>query len=289
MRTVCVFIVSNQYRLSLLISQRHNDYMATEVMNRGYLFFQVDPERQSSPTFVHNELHDLESLWWTAVYVIFFMLDTSFDEEPDEKKIEAAARKRNTTRMNLFPGTNAIKHRKTFLTEQPRFLENLDWIPESLREIRTALNYARGRLVQRYDAFEKTFEVTDFADVHEAFISSFTSCKDVAASVENRVEATLVIGTSNGASVSTVVPEADTNETQNSENLGLLGGAGGNSGPLSGQGLRSQKRKRSPDVVAGYHNEQTDRPELSRGSSKHPHNLSGSQNIGEMESQKKGK
>ncbi|KAL5496159.1 hypothetical protein ACEPAH_3076 [Sanghuangporus vaninii] len=163
------------------------DYMASEAIKHRYLFSICGAETP----FFHNDLHDLESLWWIVIYMIFFMLDTSFDVEP----VQAKLIKRRNTLQALFPRSNTTKARQFFITNEHTFFDNLSWLPEKLLDLRWTLTVLRKDLTDYYIEFESKFpniRVETFEAAHNAFVRTFKLCEAIATRIQQETGSTLL-------------------------------------------------------------------------------------------------
>lgn len=239
--------------------------MANEVIERQYIFRQNSEQDIDPPPFAHNALHDLESVWWTAVHLVFFILDIDFDGSLENEKIQAKRLKRNNARKELFPGVNTAKKRQDFLIERCAFLDCLSWMPDSLKDIVEALNGARGSLVAQYNAFEKSFGELDCTKVHSTLILCFKTCERAAARVESRSGSSLVTTSFSKRDPSTTASDVDTEEIQDLDKYqDFLEPTENDPGASSGR-----KRKLGPDGSgsATRRKIEMDQPDFIQGSS----------------------
>ena len=61
-------------------------FMATEVASQNYLFLPEHIEETSNPPFRMNLLHDLESQWWTAAWILFYHTDANSPTQAIEEQ-----------------------------------------------------------------------------------------------------------------------------------------------------------------------------------------------------------
>ncbi|KAJ3830886.1 hypothetical protein F5878DRAFT_521849, partial [Lentinula raphanica] len=109
-----------EYATHLKEPRRHNVrtgtpfFMAAETLANSYLFTgdtesPVVPNETSPPSFSHNPLHDLESIWWILVYILFFN-----DDKASPPKI---SKTRQEKMDELFHGKLEATGRLVFLME----------------------------------------------------------------------------------------------------------------------------------------------------------------------------
>ena len=104
--------------------------MAVEAVVREYLYV---PNNCASdpPGFFHNALHDLESLWWIAVWQLFSRrcgLKTDLEDGGDEDH----ASRRDAALYLLFPGRDVFVDRWLFFKSKGNFLGKLSWLSDDL-------------------------------------------------------------------------------------------------------------------------------------------------------------
>ncbi|KAJ3763536.1 hypothetical protein EV360DRAFT_33428 [Lentinula raphanica] len=153
-------------------------FMAAETLANGYLFTAIDtetpvvPDEKSLPSFSHNPLHDLESIWWILVYVLFFNDDACKPSQDPETRQE---------KMNeLFHGKLETAGRFLFLT-QPAYLEKAKgYLSPSFAPAIEALKESALLLSAAYQKSEKQYITTQKIDdthfkIHRRFGKSLTA------------------------------------------------------------------------------------------------------------------
>ncbi|KAL5496162.1 hypothetical protein ACEPAH_3079 [Sanghuangporus vaninii] len=153
------------------------DYMASEAIQRRYLYTNVCLNVSSHP-FFHNDLHDLESLWWVAIYQMFFMLDIKFEPGLSSSAIQLKLVDRRNARKSLFPGTDETENRRSFLNDKKTFHDYISWIPKTLAKINESLGVIRDCLVKSYVELEENFssEITCGGE-QDVFRNGFALCE----------------------------------------------------------------------------------------------------------------
>ena len=101
--------------------------------------------------FFHNHLHDLESLWWVAVWVIFY---NDFSE-PEPSFTFQDAQLRLGLARKLFPPSYKDCTRRDCLQSSFNFTEICKTLPLNKEDIYNSLDLLRGLLLDHYEAVEK--------------------------------------------------------------------------------------------------------------------------------------
>ncbi|KAL5520234.1 hypothetical protein ACEPAG_9447 [Sanghuangporus baumii] len=143
-------------------------------------------QEELDQTFLHNDLHDLESLWWITIYIIFFNYDDS-DSRSNEDETATSGNLRRTVASQLFPGTEDTHYRRDFLSNQHTFKQGMAWIPSELLKIKTVLDLLRITLVQKYSAYESKLPdicLEALQGIHEEFYKAFDGCIQLADGID---------------------------------------------------------------------------------------------------------
>lgn len=192
--------VSNQSDrvLSLLTSRKGTpDFMAIEAARRSYAYLpEVDEDQWAAegralfegriedarriqeaelcpPPFFHHDLHDLESLWWIAIWA-FFHTHTVLELE--------AVKKRDDAYAELFSVHEWREERKMFLASKATFYGGMAWVPSRHHGVKVALNDLRSRLIRKYVEFEAAFpqiRLDVFEGTQDNFQAMFGRCIEV--------------------------------------------------------------------------------------------------------------
>jgi hypothetical protein len=112
-----------------------------------YLF--QDPDAVAVRTWLHNPLHDYESIWWIAVWFVFHSSPNGVAEDVMEK-----------ARSELYKD-------RTVTFAMSGFNSALLALPKELRDLGQVLNAMRVVLVKACISFEKTFEGSKMLDVYQ--------------------------------------------------------------------------------------------------------------------------
>ena len=128
--------------------------------------------------FSHNHLHDLESLWWVAVWVVFY---NHFSPSGDQFTLRDAEDQLKKARI-LFPPMECITRPNAFRDSQS-FREACVLHPNKKR-IYFGLNLLRERLIKDYSAIEEGLPLSirlesSEDDIYDDFAGLFLAMKEV--------------------------------------------------------------------------------------------------------------
>lgn len=137
------------------VSQGTRNFMAGEVQQQAYLS-QYYPRHRSTVPFRYNLLHDLESLWWIAVWFLFtfrLMSSKSLVHKDDEENFQETDRHMYWCQAarTLFPGTLGSYTRMMAFRE---FHMVLKFLPKIMIPSGEALDKLCQDLVENYFAVE---------------------------------------------------------------------------------------------------------------------------------------
>ena len=79
------------------------------------------------PRFFHNDLHDLESLWWIAVWKLF-NYGAKSEASLTSVDLKARAKQRQLARNSLFPPSDETLRRTLFLQTNVHYWDYLAWL-----------------------------------------------------------------------------------------------------------------------------------------------------------------
>ncbi|KAI5115930.1 hypothetical protein M0805_008231 [Coniferiporia weirii] len=128
-----------------------------------------DIQSMSHLEFYYNDLHDLESIWWIPIWMLFFHDDKAHSETDDLKKANRSLRTRQ-----LFPRNLHTLDRRDFLTNELTFAKVTSCLPKSYTRVLVLLDVIRAYLIGAYDEVEAALpvakrpvhnEVHDFYDL----------------------------------------------------------------------------------------------------------------------------
>jgi hypothetical protein len=177
-------------------------FMSVEVQSKAFLF-PPPPPRPSPPLdfaeifreleanrvpeisivpFVHNHLHDLESLWWVAVWLVFY---NEFHVTPQSNEVVSGnllhVQRQICLAQTLFPSTPRGMSRQ--IAFQHSFQERCQGLPSSKKEICSYLNALRRILILGYTKVEATLPnsidlMASKDNIYECFKEAFTSLQE---------------------------------------------------------------------------------------------------------------
>ena len=136
------------------------------IMRRRATGDDIDPD-----PFTYNPLHDLESIWWIATFLIFqyFTID-GHDRQRLDKDVD-----------ELFPASQHTS-RNTAFTSKTRYKQMIDHLPAELRPHGEQLDLFRRLLIASYQAAESKRDISKAAfdpDLYELSGKAFSLlCED---------------------------------------------------------------------------------------------------------------
>jgi hypothetical protein len=149
-----------------------------------YLAMEMDAEKdQTFSPFCHNHLHDLESLWWVAVWVVFYNYFSkgtptrdrpSFTLRDSEDQLNLA--------KGLFPPLLEILSRRDGFQIAARFRRICNQLPPNKRIAHVGLDFLRGLLIGHYGVIEaKHYPLVDpnasSDNIYDGFTEVFSRLK----------------------------------------------------------------------------------------------------------------
>ena len=177
------------------------DFLSVEAAGRHYLFLPpknktlMDARRRAlregrmqdlarlqqcerPPRFFHNDLHDLESLWWIAIWKI---LNYNPRSAASSRSIDARerAKQREHAKDLLFHQSNQALDRSLFLRTNVHYSDCLAWM--QFDALKRALCDVRTAFVDKYSEFEAGFpgiQMQVFDGTHSLLRSLFRRCKE---------------------------------------------------------------------------------------------------------------
>ena len=178
--------------------------MSIEVAAQKYLFIPSDPGPSSTevdelagvtvqdvgPTrtkvpFSHNHLHDLESLWWAAFWMVFYNYVSGGTASRDGPSFTLQdAKNQLNIAENLFPLTTDSSTRMDSFKIDELFLEVCEKLPDKKTAIYTRLNLLRRLLVRDYEAIESGYPRSikvnaSNDDIYDIFTRIFSALKTI--------------------------------------------------------------------------------------------------------------
>lgn len=120
----------------------------------------IGKSKEPPPVLRYNTLHDLESTWWIAVWMLLFKHPSTNPFPPRHTKVEES----------FFPSERySSGHRERILAFDGYFVTKLQYLPENLQFLRGLLEKGRTILVGHYTEAEKKGPVVinEWWRVHE--------------------------------------------------------------------------------------------------------------------------
>ena len=144
---------------------------------------------QTTVPFFHNHLHDLESLWWVAVWVVMYNHfstpeETTSLDAPDRPPFNLTdARRQLELAQNLFPPALNNNSRRDGFQISGSFQRNYDGLPENKKRIYLSLNLLREALIFDYKVIEADYPRSvdpraSSNDIYEDFRTAFSLYTD---------------------------------------------------------------------------------------------------------------
>ncbi|KAJ3555679.1 hypothetical protein NM688_g2445 [Phlebia brevispora] len=172
-----------------------NSFMANEVKNGSYTFIQGPTLQEvlaffddndareargetpldtspfpTPPAFSYNPLHDLESLWWIAIYFIVNRVPRT-SEDTTEQTAQDIEAQRKLVRDFFSDGSC----RYEVIKLEDYFITRLACLHPSLRRVAKLVDTARGHLVSGYRTMEEDLQPEDFKMKHDVY-TAFRTC-----------------------------------------------------------------------------------------------------------------
>ena len=144
------------------------DFMPIEVASKTYQF--LPSEVVMRPIFCYNFLHELESLWWLATWMLFF-----HHPEPLVNAMESF--QRGGTGMKLFPSychsKPSVINRTRYICQSGRFERILADLHVDLRPYGNKLDKLRTSLLEAYSNYEARLAGLGEEEVSDGIYNDF--------------------------------------------------------------------------------------------------------------------
>ena len=130
--------------------------------------------------FSHNHLHDLESLWWVTVWVVFYH---SFSEgtTPHDRLTLQDANDQLNLAEKLFPPVVDSSTRQINFTIYGSFEKICDQLPSNKKDANFCLEFLREHLIKHFRAIEAEYPLVNpnasTDDIYDCFTQAFTDLK----------------------------------------------------------------------------------------------------------------
>ena len=154
---------------------------------RGFLNRQERDQSIVPVAFSHNHLHDLESLWWVAVWVVFY---NNFSEEtPSHASDRTPFTSKNAEDQinlakTLYPSVLNDTDRQGGFSQPDAFLDMCKKLPGNKTVICNGLDVLRNLLVTHYIAIEAGYPLSvdprsSGDDIYDDFTELFSILKRI--------------------------------------------------------------------------------------------------------------
>jgi serine/threonine protein kinase len=190
MRTASESPISLSDKPLIASEQGTKDFMSIEIAAQRFLFGRLKPrltldevseraERQDEGTtqtnvlFSPNHLHDLESLWWVAVWVVFY---NHFGTSPSVTREDTTELLRLA--QTLFPPMLESFSRRDGFKDPQAFEDTCAGLPSNKKFATAHLDFLRQLLIEHYTAIEEEYPKSvnpDSSDdkIYEGFKQAF--------------------------------------------------------------------------------------------------------------------
>ena len=168
-------------------------FMSVEVAAQKFLFVpsdtgpssteltaETEQDKGTEVPFSHNHLHDLESLWWVAVWVVFYNNFSDGTPSPSLKRRDVE--KQLNLARTLFPPASNDTDRRDGFQARKTFQRTCEGLPRNKKLIYDRLNLLRRLLIQHYNLIEAGYPLsvdpnssTDF--IYDEFTRLFSNSK----------------------------------------------------------------------------------------------------------------
>ncbi|KAI5115745.1 hypothetical protein M0805_002823 [Coniferiporia weirii] len=126
-----------------------SEVIRKRAMRKGGSLDRVNAEVPSPPNFRFNRFHDMESLWWIPVWILFFHDNKSQSETDDFRRVERKCQARE-----LFPGNLETSSRHFCLLREANFLDATNCLSPPFEVIIAALEGIKSNLRIAYEEAE---------------------------------------------------------------------------------------------------------------------------------------
>ncbi|KAJ3558272.1 hypothetical protein NM688_g1021 [Phlebia brevispora] len=130
-----------------------------------------DPKARKIPGVCYHPLHDLESLWWVAVW--FLMTKEVVHPDPDEGETFVASKAQRKFAKDLFGDPST---RRNALVDHYKFMDQIEGLPRIPQNLAMALNVLREFLVEKYHVVDTELETIGngcAGDLYDKFCEVF--------------------------------------------------------------------------------------------------------------------
>jgi hypothetical protein len=120
--------------------------------------------------FYHNPIHDVESVWWGCVELLFKKRVVCEALPELEQQYKQAYKQMQTAAEQIFPDMGTSSKRSLFLTDRRFHEETMSILPSALRPIATVITNIRNTLVSRYAKLERIDDAVKRKMAHRSVV-----------------------------------------------------------------------------------------------------------------------
>jgi hypothetical protein len=135
---------------------------------------------QTAVPFIPNHLHDLESLWWVAVWVVFYYYFSEGTTPRDRRTLQDAEDQLNLAKI-LFPLGSDRASLRDGLQNEGWFKKTCARLPTNKKAASFGLNILRGLLISHYKAIEANYPLIEPKaskdNIYDKFTKTFLGIK----------------------------------------------------------------------------------------------------------------
>jgi hypothetical protein len=162
---------------------RPSDPRISSMNFEQYLAMELAAEKVQFSPFCHNHLHDLESLWWVAVWMVFYNHFSKGTPSRDcpSFTLRDAGRQLDLAEI-LFPPESGSVHRQHGFQLSDAFAETFDRLSPNNQIACVGLDFLRENLISHYRVIEaKHYPLVDpnasTDDIYDGFTEVFSYFK----------------------------------------------------------------------------------------------------------------
>ena len=151
--------ISRQSYLFAKLSKDTDEGKDSDDYERRQVDKEKNPRTDDTPEGIYyNYIHDLESVWWIAVWALF-----NFEKKDiGANKIDSwAAKQRKLNKDILFSGTVGNQDRFEFLSIQNAYADTTECLPKYFANLPTTLGTIAEAIIELYQSKELNYQVDE--------------------------------------------------------------------------------------------------------------------------------
>ena len=151
--------ISRQSYLFAKLSKDTDEGKDSDDYERRQVDKEKNPRTDDTPEGIYyNYIHDLESVWWIAVWALF-----NFEKKDiGANEIDSqAAKQRKLNKDILFPGTVGNQDRIEFLSMRKKYAKKTKCLPEYFANLPTTLGTIAEAIIELYQSKELNYQVDE--------------------------------------------------------------------------------------------------------------------------------